>query len=89
MKISSVFLTFEEGLCFCHDVSGLFDAIGIPCEPREWRLFVDSSSKSLRAVLLHNGNKFPSLPLAHSVQLKEGYSSVKTVLKAVKYEEYA
>ncbi|XP_036358086.1 uncharacterized protein LOC118763025 [Octopus sinensis] len=31
---------------------------------------------------------YPSLPLAHSVQLKEKYSSVKILLKALKYEEY-
>ncbi|KAL0818421.1 hypothetical protein ABMA28_008887 [Loxostege sticticalis] len=40
-------------------------------------------------VLLHNGNTFPSLPLAHSVMLKENYKSVKMVLQTLKYEEYA
>lgn len=61
------FFTKEDGLCYCNDVKGLFDAIGIPCISSEWRLFIDSSIRSLQAVLLHNGNKFPSLPLAHSV----------------------
>lgn len=83
------FFTKEDGLCYCNDVKGLFDAIGIPCISSEWRLFIDSSTRSLKAVLLHNGNKFPSLPLAHSVMLKENYESVKMVLQVLKYEQYA
>ena len=64
-------------------------AIGIACNPCEWRLFIDSSSRSLKGVLLHNGNLYPSLPVAHSVQLKEDYSSsVKFLLDALKYKEY-
>ncbi len=39
-------------------------------------------------MLLHNGNKYPSLPLAHSVHLKEDYNSIKTLLDALKYDEY-
>ncbi|CAG9576915.1 unnamed protein product [Danaus chrysippus] len=88
-EIFSGFFTKKDGLCYCNDVKGLFDAIGIPCVSSEWRLFIDSSTKSLKAVLLHNGNKFPSLPLAHSAMLKENYESVKMVLQTLKYEEYA
>ena len=39
-------------------------------------------------MLLHNGNKYPSLPLAHSVHLKEDYNSINTLLDALKYDEY-
>lgn len=87
-EIFSTFFTKKDGLCFCHDVKGLFEEIGIPCVPEEWRLFIDSSTKSLKAVLLHNGNKFPSLPVAHSVHFKENYASVKILLEALKYQEY-
>ena len=78
----------QNAICFCNNVSGLFYSIGIPCIPSEWRLFIDSSSKSLKAVLLHNDNKYPSLPLAHSVHLKETYGNVKTVLNVLKYDQY-
>lgn len=84
----SSFFILQAGLCFCHDVIGLFEAIGIPCEPHEWRLFIDSSSRSLKAVLLHNGNQLPSIPLAHSVYLKEEYNNVKILLEALKYNDY-
>jgi len=84
----SNFYTSMGGLCFCNDVTGLFAEIGISCNPSEWRLFIDSSSRSLKAVLLNNTNNLPSIPLAHSVSLKEDYLSINTLLTALKYEEY-
>ena len=57
----SNFFSREGGLCFCNDVPGLFEAIGITCNPIEWRLFIDSSSRSLRAV--------PSLTTGTSTRL--------------------
>ncbi|XP_061421547.1 uncharacterized protein LOC133350810 [Lethenteron reissneri] len=80
------FFTLQDGLCFCHNVTSLFETIGIACNQNEWRLFIDSSSRSLKAVLLHNGNKSQSLPLTHSVRLKEDYNSIKTLLDALKYD---
>ena len=35
--------------------------------------FMDSSIKSLKGVLLHNGNAWPSIPVAHSANMKEDY----------------
>ena len=83
----SSFFSMQNAICFCNNVSGLFYSIGIPCIPSKWRFFIDSSSKSLKAVLLHNGKKYPSLPLAHSVHLKETYENVKTVLNVLKYDQ--
>jgi hypothetical protein len=39
-------------------------------------------------VLLHNGNKYSSIPVAHSVHLKETYTNLELVLKKVKYEDH-
>ena len=85
----SNFFIRQDGLCslcFCNNVAGLFEAIGIICNPSEWRLFIDSSS--LKAVPLHNGNNYPSLPMAHSVHLKEDYTRDKIMLSALKYDDY-
>ena len=84
----SGFFTTQNAICFCNNVCGLFYSIGIPYILSEWCLFIDTSSKNLKAVLLHNGNKYPSLPLAHSVHLKETYKNVKTVLNVLKYDQY-
>jgi len=84
----STYFTLQNELCFCHDVIGLFDAIKIQFNPQDWRLFIDSSSRSLKAVLLHNGNQYPSIPLAHSVHMKEDYNNVKIMLHSLKYTQY-
>jgi hypothetical protein len=47
------------------------EALGHQHNTPEWRLFIDSSKVGLKAVLLHNGNKYPSVPLAHAVNMKE------------------
>jgi hypothetical protein len=47
------------------------EALGHQNNAPEWRLFIDSSKVTLKAVLLHNGNKYPSVPLAHVVNMKE------------------
>ena len=43
---------------------------------------------SLKLVLLHNGNKFPSVPLAHAADMKGSYESMKLYLGKIKYDEF-
>ena len=50
-------------MVYCQDISGLISPLGIVYIPTEWRLFLDSSVKSLKAMLLHNGNKIGSVPV--------------------------
>ena len=38
--------------------------------PEQWRLFIDASKTSLKAVLLHNGNKLPSIPVTYAPSTK-------------------
>ena len=49
------------------------NTLGIEHRPDEWRLFIDLSKLSLKAVLLHNGNKLPSVPIARAMHMKESY----------------
>ena len=53
-----------------------------------WRLFIDSSKLSLKCILLHNGNVYGSIPIAHSVGLKENHCSVKLVFDSLMQESY-
>jgi len=64
------FLQKEDDLVFCYDVGGLMNALRIKHDPQEWRLFIDSSKLSLKAVLLHNGNQHSSIPVGHVVHMK-------------------
>lgn len=79
----------ENKLVFCNDIRGLLEKMGlIKYTPSEWRLFIDSSSRSLKCVLLHNGNKHGSIPIGHSTTMKEEYETISLVLKNIKYEEH-
>ena len=51
-------------------------------------LFIDSSKKCLKAVLLDVGSKRPSISIVHSAQLKESYDNIKILLNAIYYSDY-
>lgn len=78
----------ENVLCYCKDINALMNDLGFTYNPNEWRLFIDSSKFSLKAVLLHKGNEIPSIPLAHSVVLKESYESMDIILRSIGYEKH-
>lgn len=80
----------EEGeLVYCNDVYGLMNELKENIyEPNDWRLFIDSSKRSLKAVLLHNTNVYAPVPVAHSVTLKEKYENIEMVLNKIKYTEH-
>lgn len=82
------FFSMEGKLAFCESPSNLLSELGLPTNPDEWRLFIDSSKLSLKAVLLHNSNQHPSVPVAYSVQMKETYENLKTLLEKIKYNQY-
>jgi hypothetical protein len=54
--------------------------LGVEYKTGEWRLFIDSSKRSLKVVLLHNGNLLASVPVVHSVHLKETYENLEQLL---------
>lgn len=81
------YYTMQTEICFCHDIAGLFRELGQLHNPKDWRLFIDSNKQSLKAVLLHNGNEKPSIPIAHAVNMKESYETMKKLLNCIKYEE--
>jgi hypothetical protein len=58
---------------------------GIEHDPTQWRLFIDSSKRSLKGVLLHSGNMYGSIPVAHSVHLKETYENMKVLLTSIQH----
>ena len=65
------FFSQEDGVVFCNDVCSIMEVLGHEFNPNQWRLFIDSSKVCLKVVIPHNGNKFPSVPLAHAANMKE------------------
>jgi hypothetical protein len=67
-----LFFTKENNLVFCNDIGNLLRKTGLSeYNPSEWHLFIDSSKRSLKCVLLNNGNKYGSIPIGHSTTVKE------------------
>ena len=82
------YFVVDGPMVYCHDINGLFRELRQEHIPSDWRLFIDSSQRSLKAVLLHNGNSKPSIPIAHSVHLKETYDNMKLLLDTLSYDRY-
>ena len=75
-------------VCYCSDIPGLFEQLGFEHDLAESRLFIDSTKSSLKAVLLHNGNKKPCIPRVYADGLKETYKSMETILQLINNSEY-
>ena len=67
------FFAQEDGVVFCNDVCSFMEVFAHEYNPHRWRLFIDLSKVSLKVVLLHNGNRFPSVPLTLAANMKERY----------------
>jgi len=76
----------ERGLIACTDTDGLMQTLNINHNPLDWRLFVDSSQLSLKAVLLHNGNTLHSIPFGHSMH--ESYENMKILMEAINCDKF-
>jgi hypothetical protein len=75
-------------LLFYNDVCCAIEAVGHKHDTNEVHLLIDSSKVRLKAVLLHNGNKFPSVPLDHVANMKESRENMKLLLEKIRYEKY-
>lgn len=83
------FFKKDDSLVYCTDVKGLINSF----EPNiykseDWRLFIDSSTSSLKAVLLHNTNELASIPIAYTKTMPEDYESLKIVIEKIKYNDH-
>jgi len=81
---------FKTVGCFtyCKDTDGLMEVMHMRPSPEQWRLFINASKTSPKAVLLHNGNKLPSIPVANAPSTKETYTTMNNILVEVDYKKY-
>jgi hypothetical protein len=71
----------DGDLVYCNNNQELMEELQLEHTPEQWRFFTDSLKVSLKAVLLHNGNTFPSIPLAHAIHVKEMYENLQVLLQ--------
>jgi len=82
------FFKTEWGLVTCTDIDGLMQTLNINHNPLDWRLFIDLSKLSLKALLLHTGNTLPSVPVGHSVHNNKSYENMKILMEAINYDKF-
>jgi len=82
------FFKMERGLVAFTDIDGLMQTLNINHSPLDWRLFIDLSKLSLKALLLNNGNTLPSIPVGHSVHNKESNENMKILMEAINYDKF-
>lgn len=87
-KYLSRYFTGKEDLFYCVNIEGLFTYFNVSYDPSEWRLFIDASASSCKAVLLHNGNIYPSVPVAYSTSMRETYTNLEKILFSVNYSKH-
>ncbi|KAJ4446592.1 hypothetical protein ANN_13289 [Periplaneta americana] len=83
IKDSSIWVSIDET-----PDKEVMETLGLQHRPDEWRLFIDSSKVSLKAVLLHIGNELPSIPVAHVADMKETYQNMKVILEKIQYGKH-
>ena len=82
---SKLFQYFDNkgSFVYCNNIPDLLNEMGtVQYSQENWRLFIDTSKQSCKRVLLHSGNKYGSIPIAHSVETKATYQSTKYRLGA-------
>jgi hypothetical protein len=52
----------DGDLVYCSNIKELMEELQLEHTHEQWRLLTDSSQASLKVVLLHNVNKYPSIP---------------------------
>lgn len=82
------FFAMSDNMCYCTDIQGLMSSLGVEHSTEAWRLFIDSSKASLKAVLLHNGNMYASVPVGYYSHLKETYETMSLLLEKIRYRDY-
>lgn len=78
----------ENTFAYCINTELLMNKMDINYIANDWRLFIDSSKDSLKAVLLHKDNKLPTIPLAYSTDTKETYQKMEEILQLVDYQTH-
>jgi hypothetical protein len=65
----AIYYSMDGDLLYCKNIQELMEELQLEHTSGQWRHFTDSYKVGLKAVLLHNGNEFPSVPVAHAVHM--------------------
>ena len=80
---TATYYSMYGDLLHCNNIQELMEELQLEYTCEEWRLSTDSSKVSLKAVLLHNGNKFPTILMAHAGHKKVAYENLQVLLQKI------
>jgi len=86
-KDIALFYSTVDKLCFCNDISGLLRHLNQSTRSEDWFLFMDSSSKSFKAVLINKKSLYV-VPVAYTTATKETRELIETVLESISYNDF-
>lgn len=75
------FLYNEMNLLSSKTINGMVEVLVIEYESNNWKLFIGSSTPSLRGSLLHNDNSESSVSVCYALHMKETYENKKCRVK--------
>ena len=82
------FYKTRDQICFYVDIKGLLLKLSYSDNPNNWYLFMDSSQRSFKAILIEK-NTLKIMPVAYSRQnKKETRDLIQQVLNKIKYDSY-
>ena len=84
-----VFVDEKSSLVYYHDIESLMHELKPNCyKNEEWKLFIDLSTRSLKALLLHNSNVYASAPVGHPVTMNKEHDNIRIFLEKIKYADH-
>ena len=73
---------------YCSNIDGLVKDMGSDYCISDLRLFIDSSNKSLKEMLLFNGNEVYAIPEGYSIVMSENYNNMIVLLDSLNYNNH-
>jgi len=83
-----IYFEITGDLAYCSNINGLLSDLSYPCDSSDWVLFIDGSTRSLKAVLLHISNQKPAVPIAYGKNVSENYENIESLLRLLGYSDF-
>ena len=79
-------LLMTKSILYCNSITGLIESHCVKYDALEWRLFINSSTRNLKAVL-NIENMLSSILIGHSVKLDKSHPKMECQLSALNYHK--
>jgi hypothetical protein len=84
-----IFFPQEGSLVYCNNVDSRMEAFIQQYDPNDWILFIDSWKMGFGAVMVHNRNAYPAVPIRCAIHMKELYENVHLPVQHRQCDKYS